>query len=270
MRSRLQGDETSRYPLKCLLLRFRCRRHFLFQNDFPRFIQNAVARPVIAEVQTKRELVPVENHVSIYPNSASLFHCRSAFPCATSASNIGSLSHPAGDRPSHQLFATDQPTASKSLELTCLSAAMKPVDRENPESLYPRPDPVFKEARVTFLDGLTGEAGSCRDVPGVSPHLELPKHDLRHDPFSATPNRPLQKLAAVESTESSCLTEFKTLAVNQGLHTLPFVGPEKIPNRSPPSSFPSLLMACSPYVLSDSSNKTHSTRILQRFSPIHF
>jgi hypothetical protein len=41
------------------------------------------------------------------------------------------------------------------------------VDRENSESLYPRPDPVFKEA------------GSCRDVPGVSPHLELPKHDLR-------------------------------------------------------------------------------------------
>src|SRR6516225_6445995 len=62
----------------------------------------------------------------------------------------------------------------------------------------------------------------------------------------------------------------KLFAVNQGPHTLPFVGPEKIPNRSPPSSFPSLLMACSLYVLSDSSNKTHRTRILQRFSPSHF
>src|SRR5260370_27169887 len=104
MRSRLQGDETSRYPLKCLLLRFRCRRHFLFQNDFPRFIQNAVARPVIAEVQTKLELVPFENRVSIYPNSDSLFHSRSPFLCATSASFIGSVSHPAGDRPSHLIW----------------------------------------------------------------------------------------------------------------------------------------------------------------------
>jgi hypothetical protein len=33
----------------------------------------AVARPVIAEVQTNRELLAFENHVSIYPNSASLF-----------------------------------------------------------------------------------------------------------------------------------------------------------------------------------------------------
>ena len=57
------------YLRKCLLHRFRCHRHFLLQNDLPRFIQNAVTRPVIAEVQTNRELVPFENHVSIYPNS---------------------------------------------------------------------------------------------------------------------------------------------------------------------------------------------------------
>src|SRR5713226_9375258 len=48
-----------------LLHRFRCRRHFLFQKDFARFIQNAVARPAIAEVHTNRELVSFENHVSI-------------------------------------------------------------------------------------------------------------------------------------------------------------------------------------------------------------
>src|ERR1700732_2484374 len=95
MGSGLQSDETSRYLCKCLFHRFRCRRHFLFQNDFARFIQNAVARPAIAEVQTNRELVSFENHVSIYPNSASLFHSRSPFLCATSASNLGSLSHPA-------------------------------------------------------------------------------------------------------------------------------------------------------------------------------
>src|SRR5271169_3714378 len=79
MCSRLHGDETLRYLRKCLLNRFRCHRHFLFQKDFARFIQNAVARPVIAEVQTKRELVSFENRVSIYPNSASLFHSRSPF-----------------------------------------------------------------------------------------------------------------------------------------------------------------------------------------------
>src|SRR5437879_9650402 len=95
MCSRLQGDETSRYLLKCLLHRFRCRRHFLFQKDFARFIQNAVERPAIAEVQTNREFVSFENHVSIYPNSASLFHSRSPFLCALSTSNIGSVSHPA-------------------------------------------------------------------------------------------------------------------------------------------------------------------------------
>src|SRR6201988_298566 len=95
MCSGLHGDEPSRYPLKCLLHPFRCRRHFLFQKDFARFIQNAVVRPAIAEVQTNRELVSLENHVSIYPNSASLFHSRSPFPCATSASILGSLMHPA-------------------------------------------------------------------------------------------------------------------------------------------------------------------------------
>src|SRR3974390_3590344 len=95
MCSGLQSDETSRYPLKCLLHRFRCRRHFLFQNDFSRFIQNAVERPAITEVQTNHELVSFENHVSIYPNSVSLFHSRSPFHCALSTSNIGSVSHPA-------------------------------------------------------------------------------------------------------------------------------------------------------------------------------
>src|ERR1700674_1704020 len=95
MCSRLQSDETSRYLLKCLLHRFRCRRHFLFQKDFACFIQNAVERPAITKVQTNRELVSFENHVSIYPNGVSLFHSRSPFLCALSTSNPGSVSHPA-------------------------------------------------------------------------------------------------------------------------------------------------------------------------------
>src|SRR5580658_11293791 len=79
MCSGLQGHKTPRYLLKYLLHRFRCRRHFLFQKDFARFIQNAVARPAISQIQTDRELVSFENHVSLYPNSASLFHSRSPF-----------------------------------------------------------------------------------------------------------------------------------------------------------------------------------------------
>src|ERR1700746_1202594 len=112
MCSCLQGDATLRHPRKCLLHRFRCRRHFLFQNDFARFIQNAVERPAIAEVQTNRELVSFENHVSIYPNSASLFHSRSPFLCASSTSNIGSVSHPAGDRPSHPICECEMTQAA--------------------------------------------------------------------------------------------------------------------------------------------------------------
>src|SRR5258705_7471875 len=81
MSSRFQSDETMRYLRKCLLHRFRCHRHFLLQNDLSRFIQIAVARPAIAEVQTNRELVSFENRVFIYPNSASLFHSRSPFLC---------------------------------------------------------------------------------------------------------------------------------------------------------------------------------------------
>src|SRR5882762_5369530 len=95
MCSRLHGNKTSRYLRKCLLHLFRCHRYSLFQKDFARFIQNAVVRPAIAEVHTNGELVSFENHVSIYPNSASLLHSRSPFLAPLSASILGSLMHPA-------------------------------------------------------------------------------------------------------------------------------------------------------------------------------
>src|SRR5258708_16157271 len=110
MRSGLHGNKTTRYLLKYPLHRFRCRRHFLFQKDFARFMRNAVARPAIAEVHTNRELVSFENHVSIYPNSANLLRCRSPFHCASSTSNIGSVSHPAEAFSSHlSLPLTENP-----------------------------------------------------------------------------------------------------------------------------------------------------------------
>src|SRR5712691_7513848 len=103
MGSGLRGDETPRYLSEGLLHRLRRRRQLLFQNALACFIQNTVERPAISEVQTNRELVSFENHVSVYANSASLFHSRSPFLCALSASITGSVSHPAGDRPSHPI-----------------------------------------------------------------------------------------------------------------------------------------------------------------------
>src|SRR5882762_4457993 len=99
----LQGDETLRYLCKCLFYRFRCRRHFLFQNDFSCFIQNTVERPAISQIHTDRQLLLLENFVTKYLYSANLLHSRSPF-CALSTSIIGSVSHPAGDRPSHPIW----------------------------------------------------------------------------------------------------------------------------------------------------------------------
>src|SRR5207245_1856303 len=94
MCSCLQCDATLRCPRKCLLHRIRCRRQFLFQNDFACFIQNTVERPTISQIHTDRQLLLFENFVPKCLHSANLFHSRSPFHCAKSASFIGSVSHP--------------------------------------------------------------------------------------------------------------------------------------------------------------------------------
>src|SRR6266853_874834 len=101
MCSRLQGEKTPRYLRKCLLHRFRCHRHFLFQKDSSPFIQNAVTRRAISKIHTDRQPLLLENFTLEYLHSANLLHSRSPFLCASSTSIIGSVSHPAGDRPSH-------------------------------------------------------------------------------------------------------------------------------------------------------------------------
>src|SRR5215831_2222998 len=95
MRPGLQGDATWRYLRKGLFYCFRCRWQFLFQKDFAGFIQNAVERPAISQIQTDGELTCLEILASIRLHSANLLHCRSPFLCASSTSNIGSVSHPA-------------------------------------------------------------------------------------------------------------------------------------------------------------------------------
>src|SRR6202030_3722458 len=109
MCSRLQCDETPWYLSKRLLHRFPCRRHFLFQNDFACFIQNTVKRPTIPQIHTDRELLLLENFVANSLHSANLLHRPSPFLCALSTSNLGSVSHPAGDRPSHPIWLVGLP-----------------------------------------------------------------------------------------------------------------------------------------------------------------
>src|SRR6516225_11295865 len=84
MRSCLHCDTTSRNPCEGLLHGFRCRCQFLFQNDFPGFIQNTVERPTISQIHTNGELASFENLVCSPAHSASLLHSRSPFLCALS------------------------------------------------------------------------------------------------------------------------------------------------------------------------------------------
>jgi hypothetical protein len=64
----------------------------------PASLQDAGGTGAISQIQTNGEL-PLENLFLTRPHSANLLHCRSPFLCASSTSNIGSLTHPAGDRP---------------------------------------------------------------------------------------------------------------------------------------------------------------------------
>jgi Multicopper oxidase len=59
-------------------------------------------------------------------------------------------------------------------------------------------------------------------------------------------------------------------AVTRESHILSLCTTAELSQRSPPSSIEQSPAACSLFGSSDSSNKTHSTRTLQRFSPIHF
>src|SRR5712691_7055389 len=90
----LQGNETSRYLLKCRFHRFPCRRYFLFQNDFAGFIQNTVERPAISQIHTDGELLLLENFVPKCLHSANLLHSRSPFHCALSAFSLGAYRIP--------------------------------------------------------------------------------------------------------------------------------------------------------------------------------
>src|SRR3984885_4645228 len=148
MCSCLQGDETSRHLCKRLLDRFRCRRYFLFQNDFARFIQNTVERPTISQIHTDGLLLLLHNFITECLHSANLLHRRSPF-CASSASFIGSVSHPAG-RPafSSHLINADSSTG-RCNTIPCIDSTM--LAREN----HPFGCARLKPSQASVPAGLT-------------------------------------------------------------------------------------------------------------------
>src|SRR6266536_3053674 len=93
----------------------RCGRHLPFTPHFAGFLQDAIAAGVVPEVQpdgqprfachvTDRALRFFQCLLVLF-RSAMLLHSRSPF-CTSSAFSMGSLTHPAGDRPSHTISVT--------------------------------------------------------------------------------------------------------------------------------------------------------------------
>ena len=91
MRPRLHRYTTPRQATEYLLHGFRCGRQFVFQNNFSGFIQNAVrsCSPKISLLNACIVLI--------------FFIAGLLYLVLQSTSIIGSLSHPAGDRPSHPI-----------------------------------------------------------------------------------------------------------------------------------------------------------------------
>src|SRR5579863_7674289 len=56
-------------------------------NDLAQFVQRALERPAISQIETYRELVPLETFVSLHTPGAKLLYCRSPFLCALNTSN---------------------------------------------------------------------------------------------------------------------------------------------------------------------------------------
>src|ERR1017187_7150907 len=89
-------------------------------------------------------------------------------------------------------------------------------------------------------------------------------------------NRVQIQLALSKNSRSSSsgsgvvLRHSKPYAVGRAPRILSYAGLRKTPNHSAPSASPPFLTACSLHVALHSPFKTHSTRTLQRFSPIHF
>jgi hypothetical protein len=87
VRPRFQCDPTPRHPTENFLHGLRWGRHFLFQNHFSRFIQNAVPTESISQIQPDRQLLTCIFFHLLCPCSANLLHSRSPLsPCASSAS----------------------------------------------------------------------------------------------------------------------------------------------------------------------------------------
>src|SRR5450755_2716985 len=87
VRPRFQRHPTAGHPTEDFLHGLRRGRHFLFQNHFSRFIQNAVPTPSISQIKPNRQFLTCNFFDLLCRCSANLLHCRSPLsPCALSAS----------------------------------------------------------------------------------------------------------------------------------------------------------------------------------------
>jgi hypothetical protein len=87
-----------------------------------RLIQNTVMAGSVFQIQTDGQLGFVENLVPVCCHVLFFFISRSPFHCALSASIVGSVSHPVGDRPSRNLaflYAAKKPHSDKRLTGLC-------------------------------------------------------------------------------------------------------------------------------------------------------
>jgi hypothetical protein len=78
----------------------------LLDHDFARLVQHAVVAESIAQIDSHGQFLRAEILLPPPGHGAILFHKPVSFPCALSASIVGSVSHPVGDRPSHPICET--------------------------------------------------------------------------------------------------------------------------------------------------------------------
>jgi hypothetical protein len=102
MRADFHADSTTDHRTKQFAYRFAAGADVAFLNHSACFVQNAVVARAISQIQTNREFRVFENLASASLHGVKLFHCRSPFPCASSALTIGSVTS-RGDRPSHSI-----------------------------------------------------------------------------------------------------------------------------------------------------------------------
>src|ERR1035438_2255920 len=112
MRPYLDCDPTPRQAAKPLLHPFLGRRHRAFSHHLAFTVHHIVVARLVAQVHSDRQRSFADSFpLRTLRTSVILLHGRFSF-CTSSAFPIGSLSHPAGGRPSHSISVMSFRTAT--------------------------------------------------------------------------------------------------------------------------------------------------------------